>query len=154
MSKDQDPTLEEMRDHLQMVMTDSQLDWEEIDAEEAIYWFASAYHSGQSSNLYAALSASKYTPSPMHSGPSGMDAIEMYHELIDKFAPPPAQIDEVTIDSDDDKLERVLVAARRMLTVLYQVRGCLDDNAGENVGEALKAAILEAEQAGIYPKEK
>ena len=36
-----------------------------FDFEEAIYWFASDYHSGQWSNLYAVLCASEYTPSQL-----------------------------------------------------------------------------------------
>jgi hypothetical protein len=36
-----------------------------FDFEEAIYWFASDYHGGQWSNLYAALCQSDYTPSQL-----------------------------------------------------------------------------------------
>lgn len=39
------------------------------DIEAAIYWYASDWHSGQSSDLYAVLCASPYTPGPMENSP-------------------------------------------------------------------------------------
>ena len=38
---------------------------EEMDIEAAIYYFASHYHDGQGSDLYAILSASDYIPGAM-----------------------------------------------------------------------------------------
>ena len=55
-----DPTKEEMMEFLQ-TQSCGEDGWED-DAEVAIYWFASEYHSGQWSNLYSALSTSEYTP--------------------------------------------------------------------------------------------
>jgi hypothetical protein len=42
---------------------------DEFDREEAIYWFASDWHSGQESYLYSALSTSLLNPSPISTGP-------------------------------------------------------------------------------------
>ena len=61
-----DPTLEEMRKFLSETVADS----DTFDREEAIYWFASLYHSGQASNLYAALCKSEYTPGPLTEAPA------------------------------------------------------------------------------------
>jgi hypothetical protein len=44
-------------------------EFDEIDREGAIYWFAADYHSGQWSNLYEALSTSPYSPGPIERGP-------------------------------------------------------------------------------------
>lgn len=61
----QDPTRSEMRAHLQTWPFISEAD--EVDIEEAIYWFAYGWHSGQYSNLYSALSTSEHRPSPIAS---------------------------------------------------------------------------------------
>lgn len=62
--KMQDPTREEMIEFLNKCQTFGDDDSKEFEIEEAIYWFANKYHSGQSSNLYAALSTSQYKPGP------------------------------------------------------------------------------------------
>ena len=55
---------------------------EQFDREEAIYWFAYAWHCGQGSNLYSALSTSPYKPSPLANGPEPGSIGEMLlHEL-------------------------------------------------------------------------
>jgi hypothetical protein len=69
-----DPTIEEMRSFL--------CDAEEFDREQAIYWFASDYHGGQWSNLYAALCESQYQPSPIERCPDGEDC---YQALVEVF---------------------------------------------------------------------
>jgi len=164
-----DPTLDEMREYLNGVMADYEAS--EFDREEAIYWFAAEYHMGQSSNLYAALSASNYRPGALARGPSGMDAIEMYHALIGEYVEPTGE--ELTIDADDDRLEKGLAAARVMLAALRAVidAGRYDDDgnfvidAGRWDGKgdppdvcdppaltAAAAAIKQAEDAGILPK--
>lgn len=50
--------------------------------EEAIYWFASEWHGGQGSNLYAVLSTSPYRPGANERGPSND---EFYDVLVDHF---------------------------------------------------------------------
>jgi hypothetical protein len=69
-----DPTIEEMRRAL------SEAD--EWEREAAIYWFASDYHGGQWSNLYAALCASQYQPSMIERCPDGEDC---YQALVEAF---------------------------------------------------------------------
>jgi hypothetical protein len=60
---------------------------EQFDREEAIYWFAYAWHSGQASNLYSALSTSPYRPGAMANGPEAGGMGEMLmQELEAKFA--------------------------------------------------------------------
>lgn len=55
-----------------------------FDVEAAIYWFASDYHGGQSSNLYSVLSMSEYKPGPMMRGPNdeGMNVAAYYNHLV------------------------------------------------------------------------
>lgn len=60
-----DPTAQEMRDYL----NSNYPECDEFEVEEAIYWFASNYHSGQWSNLYSALSTSEFRPSILANGP-------------------------------------------------------------------------------------
>jgi hypothetical protein len=69
-----DPTIEEMR----AVLSDA----EEWNREQAIYWFASDHHSGQWSNLYAALCATEYQPSVIERCPDGEDC---YQALVAAF---------------------------------------------------------------------
>lgn len=79
-----DPTKKEMLDFLKK-MYGSEDSWED-DAEVAIYWFASDYHSGQWSNLYSVLSTSPFKPGRFTKGPE-KDSMEedMYNDLVDKF---------------------------------------------------------------------
>lgn len=60
-----DPTASEMREFLHGQFDDLNI----FDREEAIYWFAYAWHGGQGSNLYSALSTSDYSPGPICCGP-------------------------------------------------------------------------------------
>lgn len=76
-----DPTRDEMFAFLNKEFPDSDI-W---DIEEAIWWFACAYHSGQHSNLYAALSQSPYVPglaAKQHSD----EADEQYCALVVEFS--------------------------------------------------------------------
>lgn len=67
-SSSKDPTKEEMVKFLNdkykghIDYTDEEI---QFPIEAAIYWYAYNYHSGQNSNLYSALSTSKYQPSRM-----------------------------------------------------------------------------------------
>ena len=63
---DADPTLEEMLAFLIETFGD---DADDFDRMQAIYWFASDYHGGQSSNLYSVLSTCEYKPGCNESGP-------------------------------------------------------------------------------------
>jgi hypothetical protein len=56
-----------------------------FDIEEAIYWFAAAYHGGQWTNLYAALSTSDYTPGMFQNMPN--DGL-FYDMLVAEYANP------------------------------------------------------------------
>lgn len=93
-----DPTLEEMREHLKEQglynpdSTDLEEGEEALDGncEAAIYYFASDYHGGQDSNLYSALSTSPYSPGPCSSLDSEGELARMaYDELVDEFATRP-----------------------------------------------------------------
>ena len=55
----------------------------QFDREEAIYWFASAWHGGQDSNLYSALSTSPYSPGPICNGPEAGSMGEMMVEELE-----------------------------------------------------------------------
>jgi hypothetical protein len=78
-----DPTLDEMRAFL-AEQYGPELD--EFDREEAIYWFATDWHGGQWSNLYAALCASQYKPGPMCNGPDNDTlASEAFEQLEIEF---------------------------------------------------------------------
>jgi hypothetical protein len=85
-----DPTIAELREFLDgrfsgLVDTESG-EWE-FDREEAIYWYACNWHSGQWSNLYAALSQSEFRPSPMANGPENGTLAEIaYCEIESEFA--------------------------------------------------------------------
>ena len=61
MTKVMDATRDEMVTFCDAIAVDATSD--EFDYEEAIYWFASEYHGGQWTNLYAALCASPFRPS-------------------------------------------------------------------------------------------
>ena len=76
-----DPTREEMLEFLDK--SPFRQEFDEVDVEEAIYWFASDYHSGQWSNLYSALSTSPFEPSPIS---GGCEDNTFYNELVSEFA--------------------------------------------------------------------
>lgn len=78
-----DPTREEMLAHLASLPFARE--FEEFDREEALYWFASDWHGGQWSNLYAALCASPFHPSPLARGPEE-PARMLVDELQAQFA--------------------------------------------------------------------
>jgi len=80
-----DPTRDEMLAFLQKTYPDC---WHDaFDREEAIYWFAANWHGGQSTNLYAALCASEFRPSPLSSGPDmATMAGHLYDALECEFA--------------------------------------------------------------------
>jgi hypothetical protein len=80
----QDPTREEMITFLQTWPFINEAD--EFDIEEALYWFASDWHSGQWSNLYSVLSTSEYQPSPIASGiDKDSMSYQLYQELKAEF---------------------------------------------------------------------
>lgn len=51
-----------------------------FDCAAAVHWYASDFHNGQWSDLYALLSASEYRPGPMENGPRDA-ACCVYSEL-------------------------------------------------------------------------
>lgn len=81
-----DPTREEMLAFLADNI-DGKLDelFDEFDREEAMYWFANDWHSGQWSNLYKALCASPYSPGACANGPQGETGAFLYDQLVKEF---------------------------------------------------------------------
>jgi hypothetical protein len=73
-----DPTRDEMLAHLRATCPYA----DEFDTECAIYWFASDYHGGQSSNLYAALCGSEYHPGMLENECPPDGAADCYAELL------------------------------------------------------------------------
>jgi hypothetical protein len=80
-----DPTRTEMLEYLTSI-TDLDPETDEFDREEALYWFASDYHAGQWSNLYAALGASLFHPGPMASGSQSYASGHLYNELVREYS--------------------------------------------------------------------
>ncbi len=78
-----DPTLEEMREFIDSLPLGDEV--EEFDREEAIYWFASEWHSGQASNLYSALSRSQFTPGASTNGPEPGSMASMLLAELEAF---------------------------------------------------------------------
>lgn len=76
-----DPTRDEMLAYLSSIAASS---FDDVDIEAAIYWFAANWHSGQWSNLYAALSASPYHPGLCERGPDDTAQI-LYDELEARY---------------------------------------------------------------------
>jgi hypothetical protein len=58
---------------------------DELDTEMAIYWFASDWHSGQGSDLYAALSVSPYHPGALERECPEDEAKECYDVLVEAY---------------------------------------------------------------------
>ena len=88
-----DPTREEMLAALKSFMDEEGADF---DAEAAMYWYASDYHSGQNSNLYSVLSTSEFSPGQTHSSveDEGDMAEMMYKELESQFGGEGSEEDE------------------------------------------------------------
>jgi hypothetical protein len=57
---------------------------DEFEVEAAIYWFAADWHGGQSSNLYSALSTSRYRPGTLESCCPD-EALDCYYVLMSSF---------------------------------------------------------------------
>lgn len=76
-----DPTLQEMMDFLGVQFG---TEFDETDKAEACYWFASDYHGGQFTNLYAALCASEFHPGPCSNGPEKESSAEMMYEALEE----------------------------------------------------------------------
>lgn len=73
-----DPTIADMRAFIDRLPFASERS--DFDREEAIYWFANDWHSGQASNLYAALCASEFSPGPIACEPQDIASM-LYNEL-------------------------------------------------------------------------
>jgi hypothetical protein len=59
---------------------------DEFATEAAVYWFASDWHSGQWSDLYAALCSSPYRPGALERECPDDDARDCYEELLFAFS--------------------------------------------------------------------
>ena len=96
-----DPTIEEMRAYLDKFRP---CPFSDFDREAAIYWFADRHHGGQSSNLYAALSASDYKPARLEYGPEeGSEAQRAYWALEAAYLPKSMQwsVGYETVSADE-----------------------------------------------------
>lgn len=80
-----DPTRKELDDAINRIPFSSEFDT--LDREEAIWWFANDWHIGQSSNLYSVLSTSEFKPAPSASGPE-LAAMIIYDMLCQEFIDP------------------------------------------------------------------
>lgn len=78
-----DPTLEELRAFVDALPFAGERS--DFDREEAIYWYACAWHGGQTSNLYSALSRSEFYPGPCAS-PMELTAKMLIDALIEEFS--------------------------------------------------------------------
>jgi len=83
MTKMGDPTYREMKDLLGKSV--HLYEYDTFDIEEAIYWFANDWHDGQLSNLYSALSTSKFKPGPIARSPQSTMSQIAYDELQHEF---------------------------------------------------------------------
>lgn len=63
-------TLQQIQKYLYAVAGQQGMEGTDPDIEAAIYWYASDYHSGQSSDLYEILCLSPYSPGPLENSPS------------------------------------------------------------------------------------
>lgn len=82
-----DPTREEMLTFLERTFGTPGHEFDLFDYESAIYWFANDHHSGQWSNLYAALCASPYNPGRAQCGVEEGGAEFCYAALVEEYAP-------------------------------------------------------------------
>jgi hypothetical protein len=79
-----DPTKQEMLDLIHNVAAHSEMDEiDDFDIEGAIYWYAAHWHGGQNSNLYSALSTSKYSPGMLENGPEEGSMTERVYSALD-----------------------------------------------------------------------
>ena len=76
-----DPTKDEMLEYLKEYADMHSMENREFSIEEAIYWFACNYHTGQNSNLYSVLSTSKFKPGALSNGPDDFDSKILYEYL-------------------------------------------------------------------------
>lgn len=82
-----DPNKEEMVDFLKSSVVKHYIEENPVSLEIAIYWFASDFHSGQTSNLYSVLSCSEYKPGVSTNDINDEDDISImfYNELVEEF---------------------------------------------------------------------
>jgi hypothetical protein len=78
----QDPTRGEMETALAPLVRQWEAD--KMDVQSAIHWFATNHYGGKSSNLYEALSSSKYKPGMSEYLPDGV-GLYLYEALEDYF---------------------------------------------------------------------
>ena len=85
-----DPTWAELESFAHELAHGCAWHWEDEHAERfsfhgAVFWLASACHSGQRSNLYAALGECLYRPGPLESAASWADSDPLGGMLLDAF---------------------------------------------------------------------
>jgi hypothetical protein len=102
-----DPTKSEMLDTLRQEFGGFE-GYDNFSAEEAIYWYGYNNHGGQNSNLYSALSTSKYKPSSSMSNIEDVDdemSIAMYNTLVDNFGGEEIGNNDYELDEDVEMTE-------------------------------------------------
>lgn len=71
-----DPTREDLLKVAKEGSDLNHLDADDMDIEQAIYWFCSDYHGGQASNLYSVLSTSKYKPGALEKSAGDLVSVD------------------------------------------------------------------------------
>lgn len=91
-----DPEREEMLAYVASLPYAAECD--SLDVESAIYWYANHYHSGQWSNLYAAICESPYSPGLSECAPDVDSMADMlYSALESEYA---HRVVDVDVNSD------------------------------------------------------
>lgn len=88
--KNFDPDISELREFIANKFSNLlERETLQTDGEIAIYWFASEYHSGQSSNLYKALCTIDYNPGRMINNVLDENEIVcmIFNFLVEKYDP-------------------------------------------------------------------
>lgn len=82
-----DPTKAEMEAFLACMVSDGGSVVDDPDLQGAIWWFAVDHHTGQGSNLYSAMSVSRYKPGALEVGASHDMMADAYNALIEEYGP-------------------------------------------------------------------
>jgi hypothetical protein len=160
----QDPDKEEMMQYLRSQFGNDIND----DAEVAMYYFASDFHGGQSSNLYSVLSTSEYKPGASGDVESEGELVKMmYDSLVDEFGGGSESADDSgemsldkiadlrgdhdsppePMDSEDDFNERVNFSLNELknligecISEVYSEQGILKEKAPPGMEDFIKAS--------------
>lgn len=140
----------EMKDHLisrfKGLVGDEESDDFNFDLEAAIYWFANDHHSGQSDQLYAVLSQSKYNPSQFTNSVETESELvnELYKELVKAFGRGKAEPTEARAPSATTAMS----SGRYIGQVLGNVIGDIEKGRVPSALDLLKKLKADLEKAG------